>query len=39
MNVFHQFGGVYWPDGDAKITPDDLKNSLSEIAKAYLAKM
>jgi phenylalanyl-tRNA synthetase alpha chain len=39
MNVFHQFGGWYiGPDGDAKITPDDLKNSLSEIAKSIFGK-
>lgn len=35
MNVFHQFGGLYiGPDKKAKITPDDLKNTLSEIAKS-----
>ena len=33
MNVFHQFGGLYIAPDDAKtITPDDLKNALSEIA-------
>jgi phenylalanyl-tRNA synthetase alpha chain len=35
MNVFHQFGGLYiGPDDKVKITPDDLKNALSEIAKS-----
>ncbi|HEY4484671.1 MAG TPA: hypothetical protein VI978_03050 [Candidatus Paceibacterota bacterium] len=35
MNVFHQFGGLYiGPDDKVKITPDDLKNTLSEIAKS-----
>lgn len=35
MNVFHQFGGLYiGPDDKVKITPDDLKNALSEIGKS-----
>ncbi|MSU44687.1 hypothetical protein EXS45_00685 [Candidatus Nomurabacteria bacterium] len=35
MNVFHQFGGLYIsPDDKKKITPDDLKNALSEIARS-----
>src|SRR3989339_1362280 len=35
MNVFHQFGGLYiGPDDKKNITPDDLKNTLSEIAKS-----
>jgi phenylalanyl-tRNA synthetase alpha chain len=35
MNVFHQFGGLYiGPDDQAKITPDDLKVALSEIARS-----
>ncbi len=35
MNVFHQFGGLYiGPDDKVKITPDDLKNTLSEVAKS-----
>ncbi|MEK7148014.1 MAG: hypothetical protein AAB758_01830 [Patescibacteria group bacterium] len=35
MNVFHQFGGLYLaPDDKKTITPDDLKNALSEIARA-----
>ncbi len=35
MNVFHQFGGLYLgPDNSANITPEDLKNTLSEIAKS-----
>ena len=33
MNVFHQFGGwLIAPDDKKKITPEDLKNTLSEIA-------
>ncbi|OGI61088.1 hypothetical protein A2814_01995 [Candidatus Nomurabacteria bacterium RIFCSPHIGHO2_01_FULL_38_19] len=33
MNVFHQFGGwLIAPEDKKKITPEDLKNSLSEIA-------
>ena len=33
MNVFHQFGGLLiGPDDKVKITPDDLKKALSEIA-------
>lgn len=36
MNVFHQMGGLYLvpDDGPEKVTPDDLKNTLSEIARA-----
>lgn len=35
MNVFHQFGGLYLaPDDKQTITPEDLKNTLSEIARA-----
>jgi phenylalanyl-tRNA synthetase alpha chain len=36
MNVFHQFGGLLLaPDeGDKKITPEDLKAALSEIARS-----
>src|SRR3989338_6455978 len=35
MNVFHQIGGLYLaPDSKQTITPDDLKNTLSEIAKS-----
>jgi phenylalanyl-tRNA synthetase alpha chain len=35
MNVFHQFGGLYVaPDDKQTITPDDLKNTLSEVAKS-----
>lgn len=35
MNVFHQFGGLYiGPDDKVSITPDDLKNALSEIARS-----
>ncbi|MBN2094314.1 MAG: hypothetical protein JW740_03045 [Candidatus Zambryskibacteria bacterium] len=39
MNVFHQFGGLYiGPDDKTKITPDDLKKALSEIAKSIFGK-
>jgi phenylalanyl-tRNA synthetase alpha chain len=35
MNVFHQMGGLYLvPDEKKTITPDDLKNTLAEIARA-----
>ena len=35
MNVFHQIGGLYLsPDNKKTITPDDLKNVLSEIARS-----
>jgi len=36
MNVFHQIGGLYLvpDDGAKKLTPDDLKKVLSDIAKA-----
>ena len=34
MNVFHQIGGLYLvPDDKMKLTPDDLKKVLSDIAK------
>lgn len=34
LNVFHQMGGLYLvPDNEKTVTPDDLKNVLSEIAK------
>ena len=40
MNVFHQFGGLYiGPDGKVKITPDDLKNALSEIAQSIFGSV
>lgn len=39
MNVFHQFGGLYIaPDDQKTITPDDLKNTLSEIAKSIFGE-
>ncbi len=39
MNVFHQFGGLYLaPDDKQTITPDDLKNALSEIAKSVFGE-
>ncbi|HLD62142.1 MAG TPA: hypothetical protein VI998_04185, partial [Patescibacteria group bacterium] len=35
MNVFHQFGGLcIGPDDKKTITPEDLKNTLSEIARS-----
>jgi phenylalanyl-tRNA synthetase alpha chain len=35
MNVFHQFGGwLIAPDEKKTITPEDLKNALSEIARS-----
>ena len=35
MNVFHQIGGLYLvPDSKQKVTPEDLKGVLSEIAKS-----
>ncbi len=35
MNVFHQFGGLYiGPDDKKIITPEDLKNALSEVARS-----
>ena len=35
MNVFHQIGGLYLaPDEKQTVTPDDLKNVLSEIARS-----
>src|SRR3989338_9176473 len=35
MNVFHQMGGLYLaPDDKETVTPKDLKNMLSEIARA-----
>lgn len=34
MNVFHQIGGLYLvPDDKMKITPDDLKKVLSDVAR------
>ena len=40
MNVFHQFGGLYLgPDDGAKITPDDLKRALSEVAESIFGKI
>src|SRR3989338_7110735 len=40
MNVFHQFGGLYiGPDDKATITPDDLKNALSEVAESIFGKI
>ena len=38
MNVFHQFGGLYiGPDDKVKITPDDLKNALSEVGQSVFS--
>lgn len=40
MNVFHQFGGLLvGPDDTIKITPEDLKNTLSEIARAIFGNI
>lgn len=40
MNVFHQFGGLYiGPDDKVKITPDDLKHTLSEVAENIFGKI
>ncbi len=40
MNVFHQFGGLYiGPDDKKTITPDDLKNTLSEVAKSIFGEV
>ncbi len=39
MNVFHQFGGLYLvADEKGTVTPDDLKNTLSEIGKAIFGE-
>lgn len=39
MNVFHQFGGLYIaPDDKKTITPEDLKDTLSEIARSIFGK-
>lgn len=39
MNVFHQFGGLYIaPDDKQTITPVDLKNTLSEVAKSIFGE-
>ncbi|HYU64749.1 MAG TPA: hypothetical protein VEK36_00565 [Candidatus Paceibacterota bacterium] len=35
MNIFHQIGGLYLtPDNKQTVTPDDLKNVLSEIGRS-----
>ena len=40
MNVFHQFGALYLvPDEKKTVTPDDLKNALSEIATSIFGKV
>lgn len=40
MNVFHQFGGLYIaPDDKKTITPEDLKNTLSEIARSIFGNV
>jgi phenylalanyl-tRNA synthetase alpha chain len=40
MNVFHQFGGLYLgPDDKVSITPEDLKATLTEIAKAIFGEI
>jgi phenylalanyl-tRNA synthetase alpha chain len=40
MNVFHQIGGLYLvPDQEKQVTPDDLKEVLSEIARAIFGEV
>lgn len=40
MNVFHQFGGwLIAPDNKAKITPDDLKKAISEVATSVFGNI
>ena len=40
MNVFHQFGGLYiGPDDKKTITPDDLKNAISEVARSIFGEV
>ncbi|OGI95337.1 hypothetical protein A2917_02105 [Candidatus Nomurabacteria bacterium RIFCSPLOWO2_01_FULL_42_17] len=40
MNVFHQFGGwLITPDDKKTITPQDLKNTLTEIATSIFGKI
>ncbi|OGF64257.1 hypothetical protein A2661_00740 [Candidatus Giovannonibacteria bacterium RIFCSPHIGHO2_01_FULL_45_24] len=40
MNVFHQFGGLYiGPDDKKNITPEDLKNALSEVARSIFGNI
>src|SRR6185503_17494364 len=38
MNVFHQMGGLYVAPDSQNVTPDDLKNTLSEIARAIFGE-
>ena len=39
MNVFHQIGGLYLaPDAKKTVTPEDLKNVLSEIARSIFGE-
>jgi phenylalanyl-tRNA synthetase alpha chain len=39
MNVFHQIGGLYLvPDDKGTVTPDDLKNVLSDVAKSIFGE-
>ncbi|MGB3922207.1 MAG: hypothetical protein WBL19_02980 [Minisyncoccia bacterium] len=39
MNVFHQIGGLYLaPDDKKTVTPEDLKNVLSEIARSIFGE-
>jgi len=39
MNVFHQMGGLYLaPDNKKTVTPDDLKNVLSEVARGIFGE-
>lgn len=40
MNVFHQFGGLFLgPDESAKITPDDLKTALTDVATSIFGEV
>ncbi|MHB1330532.1 MAG: tRNA ligase subunit PheS family protein [Minisyncoccota bacterium] len=40
MNVFHQFGGLLLgPDDKANITPDDLKNALTDVATSIFGEV
>ncbi|MBX4181630.1 hypothetical protein KW807_02085 [Candidatus Parcubacteria bacterium] len=38
MNVFHQMGGLYLAPDSENVTPEDLKNVLSEIAKSIFGE-
>jgi phenylalanyl-tRNA synthetase alpha chain len=38
MNIFHQMGGLYLAPDSMSVTPEDLKNTLSEIARAIFGE-